>query len=397
MPVYSVSQVTHYLRDTLEANSLLRDLWVRGEVSNLSSSGAGHFYFTLKDSTSQIRCVMFRPAHGGEHLSNGGAALAHGRVSLYEVRGALQLYVDVVQPEGVGELALELERLRVKLETEGLFLESRKRPLPPFPQRIGVVTSPSGSVWHDIQNVIQRRYPLVELSLAPTPVQGDGAAPGIVEAFDVLNREEDIDVIIVARGGGSLEELWPLNEEAVARAIYASRVPVISAIGHETDYTIADMVADCRAPTPSAAAELAVPDREDLEEYLYSHRRRLFQRISADLASYSQEADQMVWRLERHVPDISTWRQRVDDLSHTYLSTLDSYISLRRERVKALELRLASLSPEGVLARGYAVVQRQDNSELVTSVDHVKSGDDVDITVKDGSFQGRVLLSQSTE
>ena len=389
MPVYSVSQITRYLKGILEADALLGDLWVRGEVSNLSHSAAGHYYFTLKDATNQIRCVMFRPALGGENLVDGGAVAAHGRVSLYEVRGDLQLYVDLVQPEGVGERHLELERLRVKLEAEGLFQESRKRPLPEFPKRIGVATSPFGSVWYDIQNIIQRRYPLVELALAPTPVQGDGASAGIVDAIEAMNREVGLDVVILARGGGSLEELWPFNEEAVARAIYSSRAPVISAVGHETDFTIADMVADSRAPTPSAAAELVVPDSEEMVERILFYRRNLFQQVSGNLAARNQELNQTVYRMQRQAPDVSSWRQKIDDLSNAYGRALESYLVMRRERIKALESRLASLSPNSVLARGYAVVQRQYDSELVTSVSQVASGDDLQISVKDGSFPAR--------
>ena len=391
MPVYSVSQITRYLKDSLEADFFLNDLWMRGEVSNLTRSAAGHFYFTLKDSASQVRCVMFRPAHGGEHLAEGGAVIAHGRVSLYEVRGDLQLIADLAQPEGVGELHLELERLKVKLEAEGLFLVSRKRPLPVFPKRIGVATSPTGAVWHDIQNIIRRRYPLVELAFAPTPVQGDAAAGGIVEAFDALNAEDDIDLVILARGGGSLEDLWPFNEEAVARAIYASRSPVISAVGHETDFTIADTVADCRAPTPSAAAELAAPDQDELFERVESRQRSAFQWVSGDLSDRSRDLDQTAWRLQRYAPDIPSWRQRVDDLSQANARALDSYLTLRGERIGALEMRLASLNPSSVLARGYAVVQRQDTLEPVTSVEQVRPGDDLDITVAGGSFPGRVL------
>ena len=391
MPVYSVSQITRYLKDSLEADFFLNDLWMRGEVSNLTRSAAGHFYFTLKDSASQVRCVMFRPAHGGEHLAEGGAVIAHGRVSLYEVRGDLQLIADLAQPEGVGELHLELERLKVKLEAEGLFQVSRKRPLPVFPKRIGVATSPTGAVWHDIQNILRRRYPLVELAFAPTPVQGDAAAGGIVDAFDALNAEDDIDLVILARGGGSLEDLWPFNEETVARAIYASRAPVISAVGHETDFTIADMVADCRAPTPSAAAELAAPDQDELLERVESRQRSIFQWVSGDLSDRSRDVDQTAWRLQRYAPDIPSWRQRVDDLSQANARALDSYLTLRGERIGALEMRLASLNPSSVLARGYAVVQRQDTLEPVTSVEQVSPGDDLDITVAGGSFPGRVL------
>ena len=391
MPVYSVSQITRYLKDSLEADFFLNDLWMRGEVSNLTRSAAGHFYFTLKDSASQVRCVMFRPAHGGEHLAEGGAVIAHGRVSLYEVRGDLQLIADLAQPEGVGELHLELERLKVKLSAEGLFQVSRKRPLPVFPKRIGVATSPTGAVWHDIQNILRRRYPLVELAFAPTPVQGDTAAGGIVDAFDALNAEDDIDLVILARGGGSLEDLWPFNEETVARAIYASRAPVISAVGHETDFTIADMVADCRAPTPSAAAELAAPDRDELMERVESRQRSIFQWVSGDLSDRSRDIDQTAWRLQRYAPDIPSWRQRVDDLSQANARALDSYLTLRGERIGALDMRLASLNPASVLARGYAVVQRQDTLEPVTSVVQVSPGDDLDITVAGGSFPSRVL------
>jgi exodeoxyribonuclease VII large subunit len=391
LPVYSVSQVTRYLKDSLEADALLGDLWIRGEVSNLSHSAAGHYYFTLKDATNQMRCVMFRPAHGGGNLADGGAVSAHGRVSLYEVRGDLQLYVDLVQPEGVGERHLELERLKVKLDAEGLFQVSRKRPLPEFPKRIAVATSPFGSVWHDIQNIIQRRFPLVELALAPTPVQGDAAAAGIVDAIESMNMEYDLDVIILARGGGSLEELWPFNEEIVARAIYASRVPVVSAVGHETDFTIADLVADTRAPTPSAAAELVVPDSYELEERILYHRRILFQQVSGALSVRNQDLDQAVWRLQHNTPDITSWRQRVDDLSRDYWRALESYLVVRGERLKSLESRIASLSPDRVLARGYAVVQRQRNSELVTSVSQIDPGDDILVNVKDGSFPARTL------
>ena len=222
-------------------------------------------------------------------------------------------------------------------------------------------------------------------------LQGDAAAGGIVDAFDALNAEDDIDLVILARGGGSLEDLWPFNEETVARAIYASRAPVISAVGHETDFTIADMVADCRAPTPSAAAELAAPDRDELMERVESRQRSIFQWVSGDLSDRSRDLDQTAWRLQRYAPDIPSWRQRVDDLSQANARALDSYLTLRGERIGALDMRLASLNPASVLARGYAVVQRQDTLEPVTSVEQVSPGDDLDITVAGGSFPSRVL------
>ena len=265
MAVYSVSEVSRYLTEILREDPVLQNVWVRGEVGNLTRSAAGHSYFSLRDADATLRCVMFRGGGvGADLVEEGSAVIAHGRVALYEPRGDLQLIADVVQSEGVGELQLKLEELKVRLEKEGLFEESRKRPLPRFPVRVGVVTSPTGSVWHDIQNVTARRYPAVELVLAPALVQGNEAVSTIVAALDALERLDDIDVVIVARGGGSLEDLWPFNEEDVARAIFKSGVPVVSAIGHETDYTIADLVADVRAPTPSAAAELVMPDQAEL-------------------------------------------------------------------------------------------------------------------------------------
>ena len=317
MPVYSVSQVTHYLKESLDRDALLGDLWVTGEVSNFTRAASGHMYFTLKDADAQLRCVMFRDGSGGEALASGVAVTAHGRVSLYEVRGELQLYVDLVRAEGLGERYLELELLKVRLEAEGLFAPARKRPIPPFPQRIGVVTSPVGAVWHDIQNVVGRRYPLVELVLAPCQVQGDNAAPSILDAFQLLKDEPDIDTVILARGGGGLEELWPFNTEAVARAIYASPSPVISAVGHETDVTVADLVADMRAPTPSAAAELAVPDARELRSRVLAHGRALYSDVEDELASRRDSVQRAAQRLGGRTPDIATRRQRVDDVLRT--------------------------------------------------------------------------------
>ena len=393
MPVYSVSQVARYLKDSLERDSLLRDLWISGEVSNLSVSGAGHVYFTIKDEAGALRCAMFRPAKGSDLLSNGAAVLAHGRVSFYEVRGDIQYYVDIVQPEGVGELHLLLEQLKLKLEKEGLFEPSRKRPLPTFPKRIGLVTSPTGAVFHDIQNVLKRRYPLVELALAPTKVQGDGAAEGIIEALDVLNDDKGIDVIILARGGGSMEELQPFNEESVAYAIYGSRVPVISGVGHETDVTIADLVADHRAPTPSAAAELAVPDRLQLAAQVLASEQSLVDGMSRRLTQLTDDMGRLYSRLENRAPDVTLFRLRIDDMLRDSSAYIDRYLSLKRERLQSLDLRLASLSPGGVLSRGYAIVQKEDSQEVVRRVGQVKEGEAVQVTISDGGFGAEVTSS----
>ena len=384
MAVYTVSQVTAHLQEVLELDPLLADLWVEGEVSNLRLSSAGHAYFSLKDGQSLLNCVMFRGQSGVELLANGQVVVAHGRISFYQPRGSTDFMVDVAMPEGMGELALELERLRLRLESEGLFEESRKRPLPQFPQVIGVVTSPAGAVFHDIQNVIQRRYPLVELVLSPTLVQGPDAAADIVKAIDALNRDGRADLMLVARGGGSLEELQPFNEEAVARAIFASRIPVVSAIGHETDVTIADMVADLRAPTPSAAAELAVPDQFELRRRLAELLEVCQQSAIYQLSSRRLEVSRVSRQLEGSMPNTGDWRRRVDDIARAAGVSLDNYLTVTRLSVQNREDRMRALDPAATLKRGFSVVQKQGTDQVVTSTGQVAVGDLLSITVSDG-------------
>jgi exodeoxyribonuclease VII large subunit len=380
---YTVSQVATYLKDLLEADPSLSDLWVRGEVSNHVRAGSGHHYFTLRDAEGAMRCVQFRPARGAEFLQDGAEVLAHGRVSIYTVRGDLQFYVDMVKPEGVGALQQAFEELRRQLDSEGLFGVARKRELPPFPERIGVVTSPTGAVIQDITNVLQRRYPLVELVLAPTPVQGDAAAPGIVEAIGALNLDPDIDVIIVARGGGSLEDLWAFNEEIVARAIFGSEIPVVSGIGHETDVTIADLVADVRAPTPSAAAEIVVPDRRELAAAVAGFANRLSDRASRQVTDHRMRLDQAVDRLAFLAPETRHPRQRVDELLRAAGQALGQSLAIHRERLRSLELQLSALDPSAILSRGYAVVRGEDGS-IVSSVTDLAPGDSFDLALADG-------------
>ena len=388
MAVYSVSEVSRYLTEILREDPVLQNVWVRGEVGNLTRSAAGHSYFSLRDADATLRCVMFRGGGvGADLIEEGSAVIAHGRVALYEQRGDLQLIADVVQPEGVGELQLKLEELRMRLEKEGLFEESRKRPLPRFPVRVGVVTSPTGSVWHDIQNVTTRRYPAVELVLAPALVQGSEAAPTIVAAFDALERLDDIDVIIVARGGGSLEDLWPFNEEDVARAIFKSGVPVVSAIGHETDYTIADLVADVRAPTPSAAAELVMPDQAELFADIGALRRSLNSVITGRLETAQWEVEALLPRLRRGLPDFDTLRLRIDDMMRTTAGHLRGKMQVSNERINGLRGKLESLSPRDTLLRGYAIVHRED--AVVTSPSQVSDGDLIGVTVAEGDFKAR--------
>ena len=391
MSVYAVSQVVSYMNELLAYDDVLQDVWIEGEIPRVTISAAGHAYFTLRDGNSSLRCVMFRNSRGMEHLKDGAAIIAHGRMSIYEARGDLQLIVDIAQPEGVGELQLKLEQLTHKLEQEGLFDPSRKRPIPEFPRRVGVITSETGAVWQDIQTVTARRYPLVELVLAPTLVQGDQAAAGIVDAFRGMNSEPDIDVVIVARGGGSLEDLWPFNEEAVARAVFSSQNPVISAVGHETDHTICDLVADLRAPTPSAAAELAVPDRAELALRVASGHQTLGVFINDHLSTSARTVAQLTTDLDRAVPDFDTLRLRLDDMLRTAESHLDSQLQITRQRAEGTRLRLESLNPADTLRRGYAIVERRDSGAAITGADEVSSGDIIRVQVSRGDFDATVI------
>ena len=384
MAVYTVSQVSQHVKEVLENDPLLADVLVEGEVSNLRVSSAGHSYFSLKDDQALLNCVMFRGQPGAELLASGSAVLAHGRLQFYEPRGSTDFMVDLAMAAGVGELALELERLTLRLEAEGLFEQSRKRSLPLFPKVIGVVTSPSGAVLHDIQNVLRRRYPLAELLLAPSLVQGPNAAGELVAAIEGLNRDGRADVIVLARGGGALEELWPFNEEEVARAIYASRIPTVSAIGHETDFTISDRVADLRAPTPSAAAEIVVPDqyvlRQQLDEILgYFDRIWVYHADSrrSDVARTSGI-------LEGILPDTNNWRRRVDDVARSAGIALVNRLKLTRLQVENRQDRIRTLDPVATLRRGYSVVQKGTTGDVVTKAGQVEVGDSLSITVSDG-------------
>jgi exodeoxyribonuclease VII large subunit len=394
LQIYRVSAITRYLRELLETDVFLADLWVAGEVSNCSRAPSGHIYFTLKDAESQLRCVLWRDkaARLSYLPQNGAAVVVHGYISVYEVQGTYQLYVDTVQPEGLGVLYQQFEALKQKLQAEGLFEAARKRPLPRFPRRIGVVTSPIGAVFHDILNVLRRRYPLAEVILAPTPVQGEGAPEGIVAALQALNDLGDVDVIIVARGGGSLEELWAFNDEGVARAIAASGLPVISGVGHETDFTIADFVADVRAPTPSAAAELVAPDVAALRQQIAAQRSRLAELTQGRLTAARARLAQETRVLGRYSPRamVDRQRQRLDDLARVLSSHLAHNLVVQRERLASRSRQLVALGPFATLERGYAIVTHQASGRIVARVAQVTTGDALAVRVSDGSFGAAV-------
>ena len=384
--VLTVSQVAVHLREMLESHPFLSDLWIVGEVSNLRASSSGHSYFTLKDSSASLNCVLFRGQGGAGMLENGKSVRAHGRMSFYEPRGSTDFMVDRVLPEGEGELAQELERLKMRLGQEGLFEESRKRPLPQFPEVVGVVTSPTGAAWQDIQNVVRRRYPLARLLLSPTQVQGLEAAPQIASALDLLDSDGSADVIIVARGGGSLEDLWPFNEELVARAIFRNRIPVVSGVGHETDFTIADYVADRRAPTPSAAAELVVPDGSILLQTVRALTDRACRGAIRVVEANRQEVANLSRRLESGLPDLDHLKRQVDDLADVLGNNLQNRLNVGRLEVNSFESRLRTLDPAATLRRGFAVVQHGGTRQVVSGVGQISGGDALTITVADGVF-----------
>lgn len=393
MHVYAVHELTAYLRELFDSNPHLEDIWLAGEVSNVSRPASGHVYFTLKDGDAQLRCAFFKPriaaaASTSRLLENGAAVVAHGRVSIYEQRGELQLICNFVQPEGVGALQAEFERLRAELQEQGLFDESRKRPLPRFPRRVGVVTSASGAVFHDICHVLSRRWPPAEIVLAPTPVQGPGAVAGIVGALAQLNDRGDIDVIIAGRGGGSIEELWAFNDEHVARAIFASAVPVVSAVGHETDTTIADLVADRRAPTPSAAAEIVAPDRLDVTVRLGIAAGTMESVLRGQVAAARDAVGMAARQIERRAPDIDRGRQSADDLARRALTAAELALRQRVTGVGNCVWRLRALDPFATLERGYAIVQR--GAMVVSRVADATAGDAIDVRVRDGTFAALV-------
>jgi exodeoxyribonuclease VII large subunit len=396
---YTVGQITRIIKDNLEADPNLRDVWVEGEISNWTRSRAGHCYLTLKDAQAAIRAVIWRSAAGQLTFSpqDGQAVRAHGYVSVYEPQGQYQFYVDGLLAIGRGELYLQFEALRDKLEEEGLLDAARKRPLPAYPVCIGVVTSPTGAALRDILNVLGRRWPLAQVLLSPTLVQGDSAPPQIVAALRSLYRRHDVDVILVARGGGSIEDLWAFNDERVARAIADSPVPVVSGVGHEIDSTIADFVADVRAPTPSAAAEVVVPDRTEIGARVAALDAALVEACARRLHDARLALDDRNLALGRLSPRvrIDRGRQAVDDLARRAERAWTHRQALLQERVAGLERRLGGLNPYAILDRGYAVVRRADGT-VIRQVAQALAGEPIEVRVSDGTFPARVVGAWSS-
>jgi len=387
----SVSQLSRYLKEVLETDDILQDVWVLGEISDCKTYPSGHCYFTLKDGEAQLLCVFFKRARlrsSALELHNGMAVAANGRISFYERDGKLQLYVESVEPLGAGALFVRFEQLKALLAAEGLFDAERKRPLPPQPAVIGIVTSPQAAALRDMLRVLQTRYPLARVILSPTLVQGAEAPAAIAAALDLLNEHGEADVIILGRGGGSLEELWAFNEEIVARAIARSRIPIVSGIGHEVDFTIADFVADHRASTPTAAATAAVPNIADWHADILAIQRTLTERIQNRLADLHADLEGAQHDLERASPQyqLDRHQQQLDDMTARLQTRMQHILSLHGERLRGTALRLHSLSPLLTIARGYAVVRRESDHTVVTSVQQTKPGDDLTIQVSDGTI-----------
>lgn len=390
---WTVAELNAYIRQLFELDYRLQDIDVTGEISNFTRASSGHLYFTLKDSGAQVRCVMWRSQ--AERLrfrpGEGDAVLVHGRVSVYEASGQYQLYVDLLQPAGRGDLSLAFERLKEQLAAEGLFDAEWKQPIPAFPQRLGIVTSANAAALRDILNVLQRRNPLLSVLIAPTLVQGDQAPAQIVRALQWLDGRNDIDTILIARGGGSIEDLWAFNDERVARAVFAARHPIISGVGHETDFTIVDFVADLRAPTPSAAAELATPDVSELVPYLVQAQQRLGAAVSLILASEREGlAARRRWlRLLSPRSRLDSERQHIDVLAERLTRIAQRQLDQWRTRLDIARTGLASANPLAILQRGYAIVRREDGS-IVNRTSQALPGAGISVQVSDGSFDATI-------
>ena len=392
--VLSVSQLNRYVKSIIEQDYNLQTVFVQGEISNFTNHyRTGHYYMTIKDEYSSIRAVMFKSANSRLRFmpENSMNVIIKGRVSVFERDGQYQLYIDDMQPDGAGALSLAFEQLKNKLAAEGLFDESRKRLIPRFPERVGVVTSPTGAAIRDIINVISRRFPAAELILCPVQVQCASAAGQIKAAIELFNAKKAADVLIVGRGGGSAEELWAFNEEPVARAVAASEIPVISAVGHETDFTICDFAADLRAPTPSAAAEIAVPDITALGELLGSFSRRMNSAVGGTLTHEKARLEARAQLLKRLSP-----RNYIDDLAARCGGAgvrIDSAVrhsmEVRRGEIAALCARLDALSPLRVIARGYAVAS--SGGKVLTSPSQVEVGDTIDLRLAGGELKCEVI------
>lgn len=392
--ILTVSQLNFYVKSILDSDPRLNYVFLCGEISNLTDHyRSGHIYLSLKDNKSVIRAVMF--AGNARNLKfkpmEGMKVICRGRVTLYEATGQYQYYIEDMQPDGIGALYQAYEQLKEKLQSKGLFDQSHKKPIPYCPKTIGVITSPTGAAVQDIKNILTRRFPSVNIILCPVLVQGDNAAPQLIDAVNKLNEYDLCDTIIIGRGGGSIEDLWAFNDENLAYAIYNSHIPVISAVGHETDFTICDFVSDLRAPTPSAGAELAVPDRNEILQNLDAQRQYLSSLMDKKLIENNNVVSKMTTKLLSLSPDdkIAKLYNDLDFLSQKYENNSNRIFQNTSNKIELLATKLESLNPVSILKRGYSVVT--NNDKTVTSVKDVKNGDTLAINVTDGKIISKVI------
>ncbi|MBU0605547.1 MAG: exodeoxyribonuclease VII large subunit [Candidatus Omnitrophica bacterium] len=390
--IYTVTELTKYIRQIVE-NSF-PNIWVEGEISNFILHSSGHMYFSLKDAGSVVQCAMFKRSN--EKLKfrpkDGMKAICFGKISVYEPRGSYQLIVEEIEPKGVGALQLQFQQLKERLQKEGLFDPAHKVPIPHLPTRIGIVTSPTGAAIRDILNIALRRFSNVEIIIYPVRVQGEGSKDEIASAIRDFNALNNIDVMIVGRGGGSLEDLWAFNEEVVARAIYDSGIPVISAVGHEIDYTIADFVADLRAPTPSAAAELVIPRKEDLVNSINTNTVRLRNALLNSLGAMAQRLAKLSqsYALKQPLKMVEKYEQMIDDLRKDMAIRIDHLVRLHGENYNLLDQKLAVLSPLSILSRGYSVSSRLPEKKIIKDTGDIKVGDRIETRLGKGTFISKI-------
>ena len=390
--IYSVSELTRDIRFVLEGT--FGSVWVEGEVSNFTRPQSGHMYFSIRDKESVLSCVLFRNVSVNLKfkIENGMKVLCFGRVSVYDKRGQYQLYVNTVEPKGAGALQVALEQLKERLRKEGLFDESRKKSIPYLPRKVGIVTSPTGAAIKDILNIAKRRFANIEIILNPVRVQGKMAKKEIADAVDLFNTLKNVDVIILGRGGGSLEDLWPFNEEAVARSVYRSKIPVISAVGHEVDWTISDFVADFRAPTPSAAAELVIPKKEDLKNILrtFSERMQIALLSKSDFLGEKLQALKNRYIFREPFDMVLQRAQQTDDLAENIYRKSTLAIKFKKEALNALAGKLEALSPLGTLKRGYSITMKYENGKILKSTSLLKQKDRIRTRLAEGEVVSRV-------
>ena len=390
--IYSVSELTKYIRVILEDS--FPGIWIEGEISNFVLHSSGHMYFSMRDANASLKCAMFKRAN--EKLKfrpkDGMKIICYGSISVYEARGDYQLIVEQIEPKGIGALQLQFQQLKEKLLKEGLFDAGHKVPIPYLPTSIGIVTSPTGAAIRDILNIARRRFSNVEIIINPVKVQGESARTEIAAAIRQFNKLNNIDVMIVTRGGGSLEDLWPFNEEVVARAIYDSEIPVISAVGHEIDYTISDFVADFRAPTPSAAAELVIPKKEDLANLIATSTTRLKNALAGKINILAERLatlkDSYILRQPLNI--ITQYEQEIDELRKDIAIRIDHIVKMRSENFNLLISKLDVLSPLGILNRGYSITAKLPESSIIKDAGSLKVNDIVETRLGKGKFRSKV-------